>query len=82
MTDEHGPVGPADPEEQRFRQRMQLGSLVVTLALVSAEVMADVVSGLFSIGSFHASEAIVGTLVGGILVLSGGEALRRLAGKK
>lgn len=39
--------------------------LAVTLSLVAAEVLADIASNLWGNGAFHASEAIIGTLVGG-----------------
>lgn len=66
------PVGPSfDPDEARFRRRARAATLAVTLFLVSAEVLADIASNLFQIGAFHANEAILGTLFGGILLIGG-----------
>lgn len=72
MADER-PNGQSDPEEARFRRKARAATLIVTLALVIAEVAADIFSSLTGIGSFHASEAIVGTLFGGAVLIGGVE---------
>lgn len=75
VADERG--SPVDPEEARFRRRARGATLGVTLFLVSAEITADIISNLFGVGSFHANEAILGTLFGGALLIGGIEILPR-----
>lgn len=68
-------------EEARFRRKARWVILGVTLMLVTAIVAADIVSQMFSIGTFRANEAILGTLFGGALLI-GGLTLPKLFGRK
>lgn len=75
MSDERPAV---DADEARSRRRVRVATVTVTLVLVVAEVAADIVSNLFAIGSFHANEAVIGTLLGCVALLSGVEVPRIL----
>lgn len=81
MGDEPRREPPVDFGEAQFRRRARTATLVVALSLVVLEIVADVVSQLIGLGSFHASEAIVGTLFGGALLIGGLEGLSRLIGR-
>lgn len=80
--DERPPSVPADVVEEKLLRRLRLISGIVIIVLIVLLVSADTLGRLFINPDFHASEVIVGTLVGTLIVVLGIEGLNRLPGGK
>lgn len=71
---------PPDPAEERLLRRLRLISGFVILAMIVLLATADTFGRLLISPDFHASELILGTLVGALLLLLGIETVNRLPG--
>lgn len=71
-----------DPAEERLLRRLRLIAGLVIIAMIALSVTADNLGRLFIDPNFHASELIIGTLIGAIIALAGIEGVARLPGIK
>jgi hypothetical protein len=71
---------PRDPAEERLLRRLRLIAGGVILTMIALLVMVDTLGRLFVDPSFHASELILGTLIGALLLLLGIEGVSRIPG--
>ena len=76
--DEHGTR--RDPAEERLLRRLRLIAGGVILTMIALLVMVDTLGRLFIDPNFHASELILGTLIGALLLLLGIEGVSRIPG--
>ena len=73
---------PRDPAEERLLRRLRLLAGIVILVMIVLLVVADTLGRLLISPDFHASELILGTLIGALLLLLGIETVNRLPGTK
>lgn len=71
-----------DAAEERLLRRLRLIAGVVILLMIVLLVTADTLGRLLVSPDFHASELILGTLIGALLLLLGIETVNRLPGVK
>lgn len=71
-----------DPVEDRLLRKLRVIAGGVILTMVVLLVGADTLGRLFISPDFHASELILGTLIGALMLLLGIEGLNRLPGTK
>lgn len=71
---------PRDPAEERLLRRLRLIAGGVILIMIALLVMVDTLGRLFVDPNFHASELILGTLIGALLLLLGIEGVSRIPG--
>lgn len=62
---------PRDPVEERLLRRLRLIAGFVILLMIVLLVTADTLGRLYVSPDFHASELILGTLIGALLILLG-----------
>jgi hypothetical protein len=79
--DEQGAARP-DPAEERLLRRLRIVAGFVILGLIVLLATVDTLGRLLIDRDFHASEVILGTLIGALLVLAGLETVTRLPGGK
>lgn len=72
----------SDPTEDRLLRRLRVIAGVVILTMIALLVVADNLGRLFIDPNFRASELILGTLIGALLLLLGIEAVNRLPGTR
>lgn len=72
-------VLPTATEDRSFRL-LRLVSIVVILLCIVFLVVIDPIGRLFIDPSFHASELVLGTLIGALLLLLGIEVANRIPG--
>lgn len=80
--DDHKASHQPDPAEERLLRRLRIITGVVILTMIVLLVIADTLGRLLVSPDFHASELILGTLVGALMLLLGIEGLTRLPGTK
>jgi ABC-type Fe3+-siderophore transport system permease subunit len=73
---------PPDPTEARLLRRLRFIAGVVILVMIVLLVTADTLGRLLLSPDFHASELILGTLIGALLVVLGIEGVTRFPGSK
>ena len=73
---------PRDPAEEKLLRRLRLIAGIVILVMIVLLVVADTLGRLLISPDFHASELILGTLIGALLLLLGIETVNRLPGTK
>lgn len=71
-----------DPTEDRLLRRLRVIAGIVILVMIVLLVTADTLGRLLVSPDFHASELILGTLIGALLLLLGIEAVNRLPGSR
>jgi ABC-type Fe3+-siderophore transport system permease subunit len=71
-----------DPTEARLLRRLRFIAGVVILVMIVLLVTADTLGRLLLSPEFHASELILGTLIGALLVVLGIEGVTRFPGSK
>ena len=76
--DDRSPSPLPTAAEDRLLRRLRLGSVVVILVCIVFLVVIDPVGRLFIDPNFHASELVLGTLIGALLLLLGVEAANKL----
>lgn len=78
--DERRGLGASTPTEDRLLRRLRVIAGAVILLMIVLLVTADTLGRLLVSPDFHASELILGTLIGALLLLLGIEAVNRLPG--
>jgi len=82
MAGDETPNRPADPTEEKLLRRLRLIAGIVVLAMIVLQVLVDNLGKLLIDPNFHASELILGTLVGTLIILLGIETVSRFPGGK